>query len=70
MKWEEMRYPKKGCEGCCYAGRTGSGPSCDYILMEGRRRPCPAGILCTVKKERKKVVGVHTQYLSRLSKWQ
>ena len=30
------------CRGCIYAGRTSFSPSCDYILMTGKRRPCPA----------------------------
>ena len=38
------------CEGCAYARMAGHWPICAYILAEGRRRPCPAGADCTVKR--------------------
>ena len=33
--------------GCYYYG----GWCCDYMLMTGRRRPCPPGAECTVKRK-------------------
>lgn len=39
------------CHGCIYLGVTTN--TCDYILMESRLRPCPAGKGCTVRRTRK-----------------
>jgi hypothetical protein len=45
---------KSGCEGCDYFfGDYESNKCCNYIFIEGKRRPCPPGKDCTVKKERK-----------------
>ena len=42
------------CRPCVYHGWVGSQITCDYILMEGRRRGCPAGEGCD-KRETGKV---------------
>lgn len=39
------------CEGCAYAIKLGGEWYCDYLSMTGRRRPCPPGEGCTVRKE-------------------
>lgn len=36
------------CTGCTYFSE--STKTCDYLLMTERRRPCPPGIDCTVKR--------------------
>lgn len=36
------------CAGCLYAKVDGPLSHCEYILKTGRRRPCPAGLECTV----------------------
>lgn len=38
------------CEGCFYAVLLSGAWCCDYLLMTGRRRPCPPGEGCTVRK--------------------
>ena len=38
------------CVGCIYRRGSRGETSCDYILMTGVRRPCPAGEGCTAKK--------------------
>ena len=35
------------CKGCIYHGKVGELITCDYILLEKRRRGCPAGDECT-----------------------
>lgn len=43
------------CTGCVYLGRwqrTGL-KCCDYFLITDKRRPCPAGEGCTVRKLKK-----------------
>ena len=53
---DERRRPKP-CRGCIYAGWTSSGDACcDYILIVGRRRPCPPGKECTVKRAAKQAI--------------
>lgn len=48
----EMQRP---CIGCAYFGGENSvNNSCNYIFIVGKRRPCPPGKDCTVKKPRKK----------------
>lgn len=43
------------CKGCFYRrGSTEASKSCDYILIEGHRRPCPPGKGCTVKKKERR----------------
>ena len=40
------------CIGCAYLMRVGDGTNaCDYIGATEKRRPCPAGTGCTVRKE-------------------
>ena len=54
---KERKVYNKACAGCVYmtfiAGYLGC---CDYIFMEGKRRPCPPGKGCTVKKKKGKKV--------------
>ena len=35
------------CKKCGYGGKTDGDTTCDYILREGHRRPCPPGSKCT-----------------------
>ena len=39
------------CDGCEYYTKVGVSTTyvCDYILVEGHKRPCPPGEKCTVK---------------------
>ena len=39
------------CKGCVYNAELGSPKSgyCNYIFVERKRRPCPAGNGCTVR---------------------
>lgn len=39
----------KDCRGCMYLSLSVG--SCDYILIEDKRRPCPGGKGCTVRKD-------------------
>lgn len=49
-----MKRPSKGwCDPCLYYGK--STDTCDYILMEDHRRPCPAGYGCIARRLRKDV---------------
>lgn len=41
------------CFNCVYRGKFGDTHCCSYILVTGRRRPCPPGDGCTVKIGRK-----------------
>lgn len=41
------------CSKCIYYGRNTR--TCDYILMEDTRRPCPPGAGCTARRTSKKV---------------
>ena len=41
------------CSKCIYYGRNTR--TCDYILVEDQRRPCPAGAGCTARRTSKKV---------------
>ena len=44
---------RKYCKGCYYwGGLNGSCDCCNYIFVEGRKRPCPPGKGCTVRKEK------------------
>lgn len=48
------------CDGCVYMGIvSGQMPCCNYIFMEDRKRPCPPGDRCTVKKTGKYKKAVH-----------
>ena len=37
------------CATCSYHGKCGGMICCNYLLMTGKRRPCPPGAGCTVK---------------------
>lgn len=37
------------CATCHYHGKCDGRICCDYLLMTGKIRPCPAGKGCTVK---------------------
>lgn len=40
------------CEGCFYwRGESSNNQCCNYIFIEDKRRPCPPGEGCTVRKE-------------------
>lgn len=49
---------KNPCDGCYYYrsanGNATSLFTCDYILMEDHRRPCPPGNRCAVKRVEKR----------------
>lgn len=50
-----MTTCSKFCDGCDYLSRNSGGKhgvrrTCDYILITGRRRGCPAGAKCTQKR--------------------
>lgn len=47
--WREMWAP---CEGCIYLDDNIK--TCDYYLLTGTRRPCPAGKDCTVRRNGKR----------------
>lgn len=47
------RTPEKylaGCKGCIYLGHNSR--TCDFYLMTGQRRGCPAGEDCTRRREK------------------
>lgn len=45
----------KHCEGCHYYRCICTGwMGCNYILLTGKKRPCPPGKDCTVKKEKRR----------------
>ena len=49
---EGSRTKKHPCRGCRYLrGRFIGYETCDYIFIEGHRRPCPPGEDCTVQKK-------------------
>lgn len=37
------------CRGCIYSSYLNGWRVCDYIQITGKRRPCPAGVGCTVR---------------------
>ena len=39
-----IRCTGKIAKKCIYGGTCGGYPCCDYILIEGNRRPCPANM--------------------------
>lgn len=48
-----MTTCSKSCDGCDYRGSIGgkgSARTCDYILITGHRRGCPAGSRCAKKR--------------------
>ena len=44
---------QKHCKGCVYLGGHPDYRTCNYIFIEDKRRPCPPGKDCTVKKLKK-----------------
>lgn len=45
----------KHCVGCYFYRCICTGwVGCHYILLTGKKRPCPPGKDCTVKKERRR----------------
>lgn len=46
---------RKYCKPCIYSGRQDGWNLCDYILVEGKRRGCPAGTGCVQKKTKAKI---------------
>lgn len=63
---------KKYCKGCYFFSGGFEGVRlCNYYLMTGKRRPCPAGVGCTVKlvmKKRKANISVSKNGLKKLKK--
>lgn len=59
---EKHRKMQEPCVGCFYQrSLNGNGEygdlaycTCDYLLLTGRRRPCPPEKDCTVRDEREK----------------
>lgn len=49
---EHYRNSRKYCSGCCYSRRAGQYVICEYLLIEGERRGCPAGPGCTRKAKK------------------
>lgn len=53
-KSDQQSLCTKYCDGCHYRKIFhGAFPYCDYLLMTGERRPCPAGDGCTVRVKRR-----------------
>ena len=54
MKKRRFSRPDQACKGCEYHGKLHPGETspgcCDYLLITGRRRPCPPGAGCTEKR--------------------
>ena len=42
------------CRGCKYLSSAGCSGCCDYLLITGKRRPCPIGNDCTVREYNKR----------------
>jgi hypothetical protein len=50
LRREQRR--KNPCTGCYYyGGKAETVKCCNYYLITGRRRPCDAGLECTVRKD-------------------
>ena len=62
---EQIIYDR-ACKGCYYLTQAGGYGCCNYIFMEGHRRPCPPGKACTVKTKQKKGVN---QWLLRSKRY-
>ncbi|MCD7755514.1 MAG: hypothetical protein LUJ09_04175 [Firmicutes bacterium] len=46
-----MTRKNQPCSGCAYYyGNSESDVCCNYLLKTGKRRPCPPGKDCTVRK--------------------
>lgn len=43
-------YGNPECKGCIYSCLLSGYYACDYLLIVGKRRPCPPDVPCTVKK--------------------
>ena len=55
MPTHRVRRVKYPCKGCAYwCGGPTTIKTCDYMLITGKRRPCPPGEGCTVKKREKR----------------
>ena len=50
MSRKKKKHP---CDGCVYWASFAQ--TCDYLLIEGHRRPCPFGAGCTVRKDGRKI---------------
>lgn len=51
----EEKTCDKYCHDCFfYGGQSEPALTCNYLLMRGKRRPCPPGKGCTVKERRGK----------------
>lgn len=46
---EKGKTMANNCATCFYHGKCGGMICCNFFLMTGQRRPCPAGEGCTVK---------------------
>ena len=53
------------CVDCLYCGFAGGELCCHYIFVENKRRPCPAGGGCTVKKRGAKPYNRKANYVER-----
>lgn len=66
--------PCKKCRKCYYGGPVNlwvDGKmlySCDYYILTGKRRPCPAGPGCTAYNPRNKAERTDPNYLTRARK--
>lgn len=57
----EVRTCDWYCKGCIYrGGQSGLIKCCNYYLITNKRRPCPAGDGCTVRRLRKQTGGDET----------
>lgn len=56
----------ENCKCCRYLGHAGADLVCDYILITGRKRPCPAGAGCEVREEKTKR---RTNIVARKAEW-
>ena len=50
-----QKHPCYGCKYACHG--TGAVFYCEYIFIEGHRRPCPGGKDCTVKEKKSRING-------------
>ena len=51
---EKEAADRKFCKPCIYSGSRDDWHLCDYILIEGKPRGCPAGVGCIQKKTKTK----------------
>lgn len=63
---------KRYCRDCYYYCRVFDNVCCcEYIFITGKRRPCPAGVGCTVKlvlKKKKVNISVSKKGLKKVKK--